>query len=84
MTSDGLRPVDEHLAEVLSRVAPLAPLELGLADAHGSYLAEDVTTSIPLPPFDNSSMDGYAVRLEDVRDASPGQPVALPVVADIA
>ena len=61
-----MRTVDEHLAEVLSVVQPLAPLELSLLDAHGCVLAEDVTATAPLPGFDNSSMDGYAVRAADV------------------
>ncbi len=82
--SEVLVPVEDHLARVLNTVVPLAPLELGLAESHGSYLAEDVTTPIPLPPFDNSSMDGYAVRLQDVFGARPERPVVLPVVGDVA
>ena len=54
--------VDEHLARVLGLVEPLAPLELGLLDAHGCVLDEDVVAPEPLPGFDNSAMDGYAVR----------------------
>jgi molybdopterin molybdotransferase len=47
-------------------------------------LAEDVTTTFPLPPFDNSAMDGYAVRAADVAGASESSPVSLHVVGDIA
>jgi molybdopterin molybdotransferase len=79
-----LVPVDEQLALVLKTVSPLAPLRLGLAETHGSQLAEDVIAPISLPPFDNSSMDGYAVRLDDVAGATASRPVSLPVVADIA
>ncbi len=79
-----LKSVDDHLADVLSVVSPLAPLELQLLDAHGCVLAEDVTTPVPLPPFDNSAMDGYAVRSADLRDANPLTPVTLPVVGDVA
>ena len=75
-----MRSVDEHLAEVLSVVTPLAPLELSLLDAHGCVLAEDVTATAPLPGFDNSSMDGYALRAADVTSV----PCHLPVVGDIA
>ncbi len=73
--------VDEHLARVLSVVKPLAPLDLGLLDAQGCVLDEDVVAPLPLPQFDNSAMDGYAVRTEDL--AGP-MPVVLPVIGDIA
>lgn len=79
-----MKSVDAHVAEVLRTVAPLQPLPLPLADAHGCVLAEDVTAAAPLPGFDNSAMDGYAVRLADVASASEAAPVALPVVGDIA
>ncbi len=58
--------VDAHLAAVLEAVRPLDPLELVLADAQGTLLAEDVVAPMPLPPFDESTLDGYAVRLADV------------------
>jgi molybdopterin molybdotransferase len=81
---DALKPVDAHLSDALSVVEPLSPLDLTLLDAHGCVLAEDVLTSYPLPPFDNSAMDGYAVRAADVASASPASPVVLPVVGDVA
>ncbi len=79
-----MRSVDEHLAGVLAAVAPLAPFALQLLDAHGCTLAEDIVAGWDLPPFDNSAMDGYAVRLADVADASESSPARLPVVGDIA
>jgi molybdopterin molybdotransferase len=79
-----VKTVDEHLASVLAGIGPLAPLELTLLDAHGCVLAEDVSATYPLPPFDNSAMDGYAVRSVDVGGASETSPVTLPVVGDIA
>jgi molybdopterin molybdotransferase len=79
-----MRSVDEHLAEILARVGPLGQMELHLLDAHGCVLAEDVVAPTPLPAFDNSSMDGYAVRAADVAGATPQSPVSLPVVGDIA
>jgi molybdopterin molybdotransferase len=75
-----VRSVEEHLAEVLRVVKPLAPLEMGLLDAHGCVLDEDVVAPAPLPGFDNSSMDGYAVRTADLATV----PVVLPVVGDVA
>ena len=62
---------------------PLSPLDHTLLDARGCVLAEDVTAPWPLPPFDNSAMDGYAVRVEDVKAASDGKPVVLRVVDDV-
>lgn len=79
-----MRSVDEHLAAVLDTVAPLAPLDLQILDAHGCILAADVVASGDLPPFDNAAMDGYAVRIADVAEASLQRPVQLPVVGDIA
>jgi molybdopterin molybdotransferase len=79
-----LTSVEEHLADILGTVRPLTPTQLGLGDAYGLVLAEDVTAASPLPSFDNSAMDGYAVRVEDVASASEENPVTLPVVAEVA
>jgi molybdopterin molybdotransferase len=75
-----MKTVAEQLASVLSVVRTLHPLELGLMDAHGCVLAEDVVAPAPLPGFDNSAMDGYAVRVADLATV----PVTLPVVGDVA
>jgi molybdopterin molybdotransferase len=80
----GLRTVEEHLAAILSHIEPIASLDLQLLDAHGCILAEQVVADVNLPPFDNSSMDGYAVRVDDVASASDTSPVTLPVVGDVA
>ncbi len=79
-----LKNVDQHLADILSTIEPIAPLDLQLLDAHGCMLAEAVVSEVDLPPFDNSSMDGYAVRVADVANASEASPAKLPVVGDIA
>lgn len=76
--------VEEHLADILAAVRPLDPISLPLLDAAGCVLTEDVTVPTALPPFDNSSMDGYAVRTTDVRGATEEFPARLAVVADIA
>lgn len=79
-----LTSVEGHLAEILGTIVPLAPAELSLGDAHGLVLAQDVAAASPLPSFDNSAMDGYAVRVEDVAAATEENPVTLPVVAEVA
>ncbi|WP_030377398.1 MULTISPECIES: gephyrin-like molybdotransferase Glp [unclassified Streptomyces] len=81
---DRLWSVDEHLSDILSTVRPLDPIELQLLDAQGCVLVEDVMVPVSLPPFDNSSMDGYAVRVADVAGASEEFPAALTVVGDVA
>ncbi len=78
-----LIPVDEHRDEVLHAIAPLRPVRLPLADADGSVLAQDVLAATPLPSFDNSAMDGYAVRAADLAGASESSPVRLPVTGEI-
>jgi molybdopterin molybdotransferase len=59
------------------------PATIALADAQGLVLADDVIARLALPVFDNSAMDGYAVRAEDISHATPEQPVLLPVAEDI-
>ncbi|MBW8818354.1 MAG: molybdopterin molybdotransferase MoeA [Streptomyces sp.] len=81
---DHLWSVDEHLEDILATVRPLEPIELQLLDAQGCVLVEDVTVPVSLPPFDNSSMDGYAVRVADVAGASEEFPAVLDVVGDVA
>ncbi|MEU3553446.1 molybdotransferase-like divisome protein Glp [Streptomyces fragilis] len=81
---DRLWTVEEHLEDILSTVRPLEPIELQLLDAQGCVLVEDVTVPVSLPPFDNSSMDGYAVRVADVTGASGEFPAVLEVVGDVA
>lgn len=77
------RTVDEHLEAVLSVLEPLPPLDLPLLDAVGLTSADDVHAAVPLPGFDNSSMDGYAVLHRDVAEASAERPAHLPVVGEV-
>lgn len=79
-----MKSVDDHLADVLGLVYPLSPLEMQLTEAHECRLAEDVVAPWDLPPFDNSSMDGYAVRVDDVATAREDVPVTLPVSGESA
>jgi molybdopterin molybdotransferase len=78
-----MKSVDQHLDDCLSSIDTLSSLELRLLDAHGCTLSEDVRAQWDLPLFTNSSMDGYAVRTDDLAGASESNPVSLPVVGDI-
>lgn len=75
-------PPEEYLDRVLSTLTPLDALEVPLEQAHGLVLAEDVRATVPVPPWTNSAMDGYAVRAADVAGARTA-PVTLPVAGDV-
>jgi molybdopterin molybdotransferase len=79
-----MESVDGHLAEILATVRPLPPVLLGLAETEGAVLAEDITAGTPLPSFDNSAMDGYAVQAQDIKGATHEAPITLPVTSEIA
>lgn len=76
--------VADALDLVLRGVAPLPGERVPLLEALGRVLAEPVVAHDSLPPFANSSMDGYALRAADTAVASSATPLALRVVADIA
>ena len=75
-----MKVLAEAQAEVLDAVPKLEARRVGIREALGLVLVDDVTARHDLPPFANSAMDGYAVRSADVRDA----PVDLPVVDEVA
>ncbi len=79
-----MRSVAEHLAIVLATGAPLPPVRRALGEAWGLVAAEPLSSRVDLPGFDNSAMDGYAVRAVDVAGASADAPVELDVVDDLA
>lgn len=76
-------PVEDYVAKVLAPLRPLASVELPLAQAHGLVLAEDVTAALPVPPWTNSAMDGYALRAADTAGATTSTPVMLAVTGDV-
>jgi molybdopterin molybdotransferase len=76
--------VKEASERILAGVGALALERVPLREALGRVLAEDVTSPIEHPPWDNSSMDGYAVRSADVAAASESAPVTLAVSETIA
>jgi molybdopterin molybdotransferase len=72
--------VHDALAMILETVSPLAGERVGLLQADGRVLAEEVCSEREVPPFANSAMDGYAVRWDDLRSASLDQPVELTIL----
>jgi molybdopterin molybdotransferase len=81
-TADWLSASDA-LAAVMRAVAPLEAETRPLLASRGRILADDVVAEVSLPPWDNSAMDGFAVRAEDVRGASASAPARLRVVDDV-
>ena len=75
--------VEAYVAEVLATLTPLPAVDTPLFAAHGLVLAQDVTAALPVPPWTNSAMDGYAVRARDTESAAPQAPVILPVAGDV-
>jgi molybdopterin molybdotransferase len=78
-----LLSVNEARERILSHFQPVTTETLPLAGCSNRVLAQDIAATSDLPPFDNSSMDGFAVRAADVIDAAAGSPRNLRVVADI-
>ncbi|MBN1376228.1 MAG: molybdopterin molybdotransferase MoeA [Dehalococcoidia bacterium] len=79
-----MKTVEEALEKILATVHVLGPEEKPLLDCLGQVLAVDVTSTIDIPPHDNSAMDGYAVRSLDLISASENKPVILKVIGEIA
>jgi len=78
-----VRTIPEHRAAALALVAPTPALEVPLARAHGLVLATAVRSTHALPRWDNSAMDGFAVRAADLASASEDAPVTLPRVGEL-
>jgi molybdopterin molybdotransferase len=75
--------LDTWIADLVRPVRPLEELELPLVDARGHVLAADVPSQLPIPPWDNSAMDGFAVRTADLVRASATSPVRLAVTGEV-
>ena len=83
------RPVVVSVVVVRDRVVaaipgPLPPETVPVSDALGRVLAEPVISSTALPPWDNSAMDGYAIRSADTVGATESSPVRLRVIGEVA
>lgn len=74
---------EQHLGWILERIPRLPTERTPLAGASGRTLAEDVPSPLPLPLWDNSAMDGYAVRSADLAGASGEHPVSLRLVGEV-
>jgi molybdopterin molybdotransferase len=75
--------VDEALDYILRHIIPLDSHLVPIVEALDRVLAEDIVSTINIPPFANSAMDGYAVRAEDVVNASSESPLVLSVIDEV-
>jgi len=75
--------LEKATRQLQSLVEPLPAEEIPVLKSGGRVLREDVRSSLAIPPFDKSAMDGYAVKAADIAGASPGQPVVLEILEDI-
>jgi molybdopterin molybdotransferase len=83
-TDERLRTVEEARAAVLAAVAgPVATEIAFLSEALGRVVAEPIVARTALPPWDNSAMDGYAIRAADTAGATEEAPVRLEVVGEV-
>jgi len=57
--------------------------QISLTEAQGRILAQPVSSDLDFPHWDNSAMDGYAVRYADVRQATAEHPVSLSIIAEV-
>ncbi|MGV8083924.1 MAG: gephyrin-like molybdotransferase Glp [Coriobacteriia bacterium] len=76
--------VEEARAKAFANATPLPSERVKVFEALGRVLAEDAKSDIDVAPFDNTSMDGYALRFEDIAGASEESPVVLSVIDHIA
>ena len=75
---------EEARKKILRRTKVLPTLKKQILDSLDYVLAEDIRSGINIPPFDNSAMDGFAVRFADAREARRRHPVSLKIIDDIA
>lgn len=74
---------DEALARVLAGITTLSTEEVALGECDGRVLAEAVRSPVDQPAWDNSGMDGYAVRAEDIEGAHPDAPRVVQLIEDV-
>jgi molybdopterin molybdotransferase len=76
--------LEQALERILQAIPPATFETIALPDADGRISGETVSAKTDLPAFNNSSMDGYAVRASDTRSATPSQPVRLRLIGRVA
>ena len=76
--------VEEASERILAEIRSLAAESVPLRAALGRVCAEDITATVTMPPWSNSSMDGYAVRSADITPVMSGERVELRVVCHAA
>src|SRR5436190_19075334 len=76
--------LEDALQRILTALPPPVSERVGLHEAAGRVLAENISSSVDLPSFDNSAMDGYAVRAGDGEGATPEVPVGLRLRGKVA
>ena len=83
MTTERMLTPEEAQQKVLEQIRPLGVERVPLLDALGRLLAGDVSATYNNPPLDNSAMDGYAVRYDDIKAATAEQPARLEMIEEI-
>ena len=78
--AEDMLSVEEAYERIMASFGPLEAEERPLLETLGQVLTANITSPLDLPPMTNSAMDGYAVRGEDIRGASPDSPRELPVI----
>lgn len=78
-----MRSVTDYLNECVEKASPLPPFSVGLADAVGCLLAEDIRSTVDVPPAHLAACDGYALSASDIRGARPDSPAKLPVTGEV-
>lgn len=83
MIDKTLVAVGEALATVLEHTVPLGTNRMPITETLGQVLAENIISQREHPPWNNSAMDGYAVQWQDIKNATPEQPIELKVTGEV-
>jgi len=74
---ENMLSVEDARDKILGTVRKTEKVTIPVIDSLGLVLTDNVGSSINIPPYDNSAMDGYAIRAEDVLEATPDNPTIL-------